>query len=50
MIIGDQLRALRVLPLHQPGEILRLLIAELEHNFNLAISEHAYIRGVFFGE
>jgi len=37
-------------PLHQSGEIFGLLIAELEHDLDLAIREHAYIRGIFFGE
>jgi hypothetical protein len=34
--------------LHQASKIFRLLIAELEHNLDLAIGEHAHIRGIFF--
>jgi hypothetical protein len=41
---------LQVVPLHQPGKIFRLLVAELKHNFDLAIREHTHIRRVFFGE
>jgi hypothetical protein len=37
-------------PLHQASKIFSLLIAELEHYLDLAIREHAYIRGIFFGE
>lgn len=36
--------------LHQPGEIFRLLVAELEHDLDLAIREHAYIRRILFRE
>jgi hypothetical protein len=38
------------LSLHQPRKIFRLLIRELEHDLDLAIGEHAYVRRIFFGE
>jgi hypothetical protein len=34
---------LEVMSLHQPGKIFRLLIAQLEHNLDLAVGEDAYI-------
>jgi hypothetical protein len=41
---------LQIAPFHQPRKIFRLLIAELEHDLDLAICEHAHIRRILFGE